>query len=66
MARRFLCRMKLRFRSTHVSQWSFFLNVFTEFSEFREKIFVITVKGLELANSYVSDQDATTVPTRRM
>ena len=39
----------------------FFLNNFTEFSD---KIFVITVKGLQLSTSYVRDQDATTVPAR--
>ena len=30
------------------------------------KIFVITVKGLELTTSCVRDQDATTVPARHM
>ena len=40
----------------------FFPNVFIEFAEFSDKIFVITVKGLKLATSCVRDQDATTVP----
>ena len=30
------------------------------------KIFVITVKGLELATSCVRDKDVTTVPARHM
>ena len=45
----------------HKQKWSsmeFFMNVFTEFSE---KIFVITVKGLEPATSCVRDQDATSL-----
>ena len=44
----------------------FFLNVFTEFSEFREKIILITIKGLEPATFCVRDQDATTAPVRHM
>ena len=35
-------------------------------SEFSDKIFVITVKGLEPATSCVRDQDATTAPARHM
>ena len=42
----------------------FSLNVFIAFAEFSTKIFVITLKGLELATFCVRDQDATTVPTR--
>ena len=39
-----------------------FHKCFTEFAEFSEKkIFVITVKGLEPATSYVRDQDVTTI-----
>ena len=32
------------------------LNTFPEFSEFSEKIFVVTVKGLEPASSCVGDE----------
>ena len=39
------------------------LNVSTEFSD---KIFIITVKGLELGTSCVRDQDATTAPARHL
>ena len=38
-----------------------FPKCFTKFSEFSDKIFVITVKGLEPATSCVRDEDATTV-----
>ena len=47
----------------------FFSNVFTEFTESLNsvtKIFVITVKGLELAIFCVRDQVATTVPARHV
>ena len=44
-----------------VKTFEFSLNVFTEFSD---KIFVITGKGLRPATSCVRDQDATTVPAR--
>ena len=44
----------------------FSLNVFTEFDEFSDKIFVTTVKGLEPAYSYVKDQHATAVLARHM
>ena len=43
----------------------FFLNVFTELSEFTENKFLY-IKGIEPATSSVRDQDATTVPARRM
>ena len=41
----------------------FFLNVFTEFAEFSDKIFVITVKVLKIAISCVRDKDTTIAPT---
>ena len=44
----------------------FFLNVFNRFSEFADKIFIITVKGLEPATALVRDQDATTAPARHL
>ena len=44
----------------------FFLNVFTEFAEFSDKIFFIELKGFEPATSCVRDQDATTVSARYM
>ena len=44
----------------------FFLNVFTEFIEFSDKIFAIAVKGLEPPTSCVRNQDATTAPARHM
>ena len=47
----------------------FFLNVFTEFSKFSDKKFVIIVKGLEPATqptSCVRDQHATTAPAGHM
>ena len=43
---------------------AFFLNVFIEFSEFRDK--KLSLKGLKTAASYIRDQDATTVPVRYM
>ena len=48
------------------STMEFFLNVFTEFSKFNDKIFVLTIKGLEPDTSCVRDQDATTLPARRV
>ena len=44
----------------------FSLNVHTEFAEFKDKIFVITVKGLKPAISCVRDQDTTTEQWRHM
>ena len=44
----------------------FFLNVFTKFADFSDKIFVITVNGLEPTTSCVRDPDATTAPARHM
>ena len=38
----------------------------SEFNDFLDKIFAITVKGLKPATSCVEDQDATTVPVRHM
>ena len=46
-----------------VKTFEFSLNAFTEFSD---KIFVITEKGLKPATSCVRDQDVTTVPARHM
>ena len=46
--------------------FEFSLNVFTEFAEFSDKIFVITAKGLEPATACVRDQDAATGPARHM
>ena len=42
------------------------LNVFTEFSESNDNIFVITVKRLKSATSCVRDRDVTTSPARHM
>ena len=41
-----------------------FLNIITEFREFNDKIFDITVRGLEPATSCIRDQDATTAPEK--
>ena len=46
--------------------FQFSRNVFVEFAEFSDKIFVITVKGFEPVISCVGNQDATTVPARRI
>ena len=46
--------------------FEFSLNVFIEFVQFSDRIFEITVKGLELAISCVRDQDAATGPARHM
>ena len=44
----------------YVQHIGVFPKCFNEFAEFSNKIFVITVKGLESATSCVGDQDATT------
>ena len=54
--------MSTAFSSLNLTISQFYLNVFTEFADFSEKILVITVKGLEPATYYVRDQDATTLP----
>ena len=52
----------------YASYWNAFfsLNVFTEFSEFSDKLFVITVKGLEPDTTCVRHQDASTATARHM
>ena len=52
----------------YASYWNAFfsLNVFTEFSEFSDKFFVITVKGFEPDTSCVRHQDACTATARHM
>ena len=42
------------------------IRFFSNFSEFSEKTYVITVKGFKPANFYVKDQDSTTLPPRHM
>ena len=44
----------------------FSLNVFNEFAEFSDKIFVVTIKRFEPVTSCVRDQDATSVPARHV
>ena len=44
----------------------FFLNVSLHLANSVTQIFVITVKGLEPATTYVRDQDTTTAPARHM
>ena len=46
--------------------FEFSINVFIEFTKFSEKVFFITVKGLEPTISCVRDHDTTTVPERHM
>ena len=53
--------------SMHLTGNAFFsLNVFTEFSEFSDKLFVITVKGFEPDTTCVRHQDASTATARHM
>ena len=52
-----------------IKKMEFFLNVFTDCSEFSDEsiyLFIITVKGLEPATSCVRHQDAIRTPARHM
>ena len=44
----------------------FFLNVFSEFAEFSDKIFVIRVKGFELATQPPFMQETSMLPQRQL